>query len=265
MRPYFTYVYVLISFYILTITSLHAAQSNLYEAEGYACMGADFSRKYTENAAMTDAKRKAAEQAITYIKSETRVKDAELDKDIVDAYTNGTVKVIETKSSSWYKDPQSGDCFKVMIKAEVIPDTEGIKKAAQKRDKADGLSFNVNYVYRPKGKGDLRPIKKGDILKTGDHYKIIFSPDKESYVYIFQLDSSGQVFQLFPMKGFKGAGADNLNPVKNGKTYILPAANKAFTLDKQTGLERIYFVASKERDTELELSLIHISEPTRPY
>lgn len=116
----------------------------------------------------------------------------------------------------------------------------------------DGLSFNVNYVYRPRGKGDLRPIKKGDILKSGDQYKIIFSPDKESYVYIFQVDSAGQVFQLFPMESFKGVVVNNLNPVKSGKTYILPAASKVFTLDKQTGLERIYFIASKEQDTELE-------------
>jgi len=234
------------------VPNLQAAQSTITEAEGYACMGTEFSRKDTEKAAMADAKRKAAEHAVTYIKSETHIKDFELEKDMVDAYTRGTVKVLQTKSSSWYKDPQIGDCYRVAIKAEVIPDAEGIKKAAQKRDKAAGLSFNVNYVYRAKGMGDLKPIKKGDILQSGDHYKIIFSPDKASYVYIFQVDSAGQVFQLFPLKGFKGASLDNRNPVKSGKTYILPAGDKAFILDKQAGLERIYFIASKERDTELE-------------
>jgi hypothetical protein len=146
----------------------------------------------------------------------------------------------------------------VTIPRSIIPhgllDDTANKNAtrADSSSRKDGLSFNVNYVYRPKGMGNLRPIKKGDILASGDHYKIIFSPDKESYVYIFQVDSAGQVFQLFPMKAFKGAGLDNMNPVKSGKTYILPAANKAFTLDKQTGLERIYFIASKEQDTELE-------------
>lgn len=132
------------------------------------------------------------------------------------------------------------------------PDAEGIKRAAKKRDRLEGLSFQVNYVVRPQGTGDLRPIKKGDILRSGDHYKVLFSPDKDSYVYIFQVDSTGAVFQLFPMKEFKGVALNNLNPVKKGKTYILPASGKAFILDKQAGIERIYFVASKERNTELE-------------
>jgi hypothetical protein len=238
---------------VICITSpLYAAQSTIIDADGYACMGTELSRKDTEKAAMADAKRKAAEQAVTYIKSETHAKNYELEKDMVDAYTRGTVKVLETKSSSWYKDPQIGDCYRVAIKAEVIPDAEGIKRAAQKRDRPEGLSFQVNYVYRPQGTGELRPIKKGDILQSGDHYKILFSPDKDSYVYIFQVDSAGAVFQLFPMKNFKGVALDNLNPVKRGKTYILPASGKAFILDKQAGLERIYFIASRERDTELE-------------
>ena len=53
------------------------------------------------------------------------------------------------------------------------------------------LSFDINYVYRKGGVGELRTIKNGDTLKSGDHYKIVFTPDKDCYVYIFQVDSSG--------------------------------------------------------------------------
>ena len=80
-------------FLLLVITSLisstlHAGQSIITEGEGYACMGDDKSRKATETTAVADAKRKATESAATYIKSETHIKDAMLEKDLLSAYTN---------------------------------------------------------------------------------------------------------------------------------------------------------------------------------
>lgn len=114
------------------------------------------------------------------------------------------------------------------------------------------LSFDINYVYRQGGVGELKPIKSGDVLHSGDHYKIIFTPDKDCYVYIYQVDSTGHFFQLFPMQSFRGVRVDNTNPVMQGMTYTLPSSDKAFMLDRQVGVERIYFIASIERKQELE-------------
>lgn len=114
------------------------------------------------------------------------------------------------------------------------------------------LSFEVNYVYRAAGVGELKTIKNEDTLKSGDHYKIVFTPDKNCYVYIFQVDSSGQVFQLFPMESFRGVRVNQFNPVKQGKKYVLPSPDKAFLLDKKVGIERMYFIASREENKELE-------------
>ena len=114
------------------------------------------------------------------------------------------------------------------------------------------LSFEVNYVYRTAGVGELKTIKNGDTLKSGDHYKIVFTPDKDCYVYIFQIDSSGQIFQLFPMESFRGIRVNQFNPVKQGKKYVLPSPDKAFLLDKKVGIERLYFIASHEQNKELE-------------
>ena len=113
-------------------------------------------------------------------------------------------------------------------------------------------TYRINYVYRPGGIGLLRPLIPGSVLHSGDHYKIIFTPDQEAYVYIFQVDSAGQIVQLFPMKAFKGVAVNNVNPVRAGKTYILPAARKAFKLDHQVGTERLYFLAFPDRHAELE-------------
>lgn len=114
------------------------------------------------------------------------------------------------------------------------------------------LSFDINYVYRQGGTGGLKSIKSGDVLHSGDHYKIVFTPHKDCYVYIFQVDSSGQIFQLFPMKSFRGVQVNNFNPAKQGKAYILPSPDRAFVLDRVAGVERIYFIASDDRDEQLE-------------
>lgn len=80
-------------------------------------MGYDKSKKQTEEEALTNAKRKAVEYASTYIKSETRVKDFQLEKDLINAYANATVKIIQELEKGWYKDASAGDCFRIKIKA----------------------------------------------------------------------------------------------------------------------------------------------------
>lgn len=114
------------------------------------------------------------------------------------------------------------------------------------------LNFKVNYVYRPAGQGDLRPLKDGATLKSGDHYKIQFTPQENGYVYIFQIDSSDTVYQLFPMDEWSGVVLNNHNPVRAGTTYHLPADDKSFVLDDQRGLETIYFLASREDDPNVK-------------
>ena len=83
---------------------LYASQSTILDVDGNACMGDDKSRKQTEQAAMADAKRSAAERAMTYLKSETQVKDFAIERDLVNAYAQAIVKVIQELEKAWVKD-----------------------------------------------------------------------------------------------------------------------------------------------------------------
>ncbi|MCB1919654.1 MAG: DUF4384 domain-containing protein [Candidatus Competibacteraceae bacterium] len=114
------------------------------------------------------------------------------------------------------------------------------------------LNFKVNYVYRPGGQGALKPLVEGSALNSGDHYKVQFTPEEDSYVYIFQVDSSKAIFQLFPMRDFGGVRVDNFNPVKAGVVYHLPAKDKSFQLDNNVGSESILFLAFRQRNQALE-------------
>lgn len=116
----------------------------------------------------------------------------------------------------------------------------------------DYLLFKINYVYRPGGKGPFKTLENGSVLRSGDHYKIIFTPSQDCYVYIFQVDGASMIYSLFPMERFGGIMVNNFNPVQAGKTYYLPAEKKSFVLDQQTGTEHLYFLTSRQRDMELE-------------
>lgn len=87
-------VFAVLLFFLL-VKPAYSAQTTIAAAEGSACMGDDKSRKQTEQAALTDAKKKAVEFVSTYIKGETHVKNFALGKELVSAYANAEVKIIQ--------------------------------------------------------------------------------------------------------------------------------------------------------------------------
>jgi len=128
----------------LVISPAYSAQSTITEAEGYSCMGTDKSRKQTEQDALDNAKRKAAENTLTYIMSESKTKNYQLEKDIVEACSRAKVKVLKTKGH-WSKNEHSGECFNVWIKAEVIPDDKGMEGLSnEKQITADPVTYKGN-------------------------------------------------------------------------------------------------------------------------
>lgn len=114
------------------------------------------------------------------------------------------------------------------------------------------LHFQVNYLYRPAGQGELRPLTEGSKLHSGDQYKVWLTAEQKSYVYIFQLDSSQTIYRLFPLKDFQGVTVNQINPVQTGRQYHLPSQDQAFTLDRRVGQEKIYFLGFRGRNETLE-------------
>lgn len=110
----------------------------------------------------------------------------------------------------------------------------------------------IIYAYRPGGKGEFKQLADGDTMHSGDHYKILFSPMIDSYVYIFQGDSSGWLYLIYPLESFKGVAVNHVNPVRKGSTYFVPAKDKSFRLDEQRGPERFYVLMSSQREVQLE-------------
>ena len=91
-----------------------AQQSSITEADGYSCMGVDYSKKETEQLALQDAKRQAVEFSKSYIESTTEMENFNLKKDLVTAFAQAEVQVLNVVDSQW-DDPSTGDCYKIKI------------------------------------------------------------------------------------------------------------------------------------------------------
>ncbi len=112
--------------------------------------------------------------------------------------------------------------------------------------------FNVTYAYRVANTGELLPLTQNAVLHSGDSYKIAFTPEKDSYVYILQVDSQKVLWRLFPIDKWGDVILNQTSHVRAGKTYLVPTEVKSFKLDQQTGTEKIYFIASQQPDPALE-------------
>jgi len=173
---------------LFMISDLYASQSTIIEADGMACMGYDKSRKQTEEEALANAKKKAVEHTSTYIKSESRVKDFELEKDLIEAYSNATVKVIQEVGRSWYKDASLGNCCQVKIKAEVIPDNEAMNRISKGNSLSEDPTAPLNV--------QLWTDKKQ--YKEKENIKIYIRGNKPFYARILHKGVNGELLQLLP-------------------------------------------------------------------
>jgi hypothetical protein len=114
------------------------------------------------------------------------------------------------------------------------------------------LSIQVYGLYQRGGTGPLLPITNGSEMSSGDQYKVYFRANRDCYVYVYQTESTGKVFRLFPLQQFDGVMLNHQNPVQTLADYVLPANDRYFYLDDTIGTEKIYFVASLKRNRELE-------------
>jgi|GEM_PF-4905971 len=110
-------------------------------------------------------------------------------------------------------------------------------------------AFNVGfgmYRYRPDGTSEY--IREGDSLFSGDGYYFVVHPNIKSYVYLYQVDSSGHAFRLFPNQKYE----TGQNPIAAKQDKIIPNSTMEFFLDETSGTEEILFFASKKPIIDLE-------------
>src|SRR3989338_11019378 len=208
-------IFISLFFGLFIASNVYAAQSSITEAEGTACMGEDRAKKQTEKLAFDDAKRRAVEYTLTYLKSETVVNKYELEKDLIEAYSNASIKIIQEMDKKWYKDESLGDCFKIKIKAEVVPDEKAMENISKNKQAVDDPSapLNVN-VWTDKKE-----------YKNGDKIKVYVKGNKPFYARVIYKDAGGNMVQLLPNPYRQD------NYFNGGVVYEIPSGNDRFELE----------------------------------
>ena len=212
----------------------YGSDSVILEVEGHSCMGDERSRKETRRAAITETKRKAAEMALTHIQSQTTVKNYTVSSDIVDAYAQASVQIIEELESGWFKDQFAGECYRTRLKVEVIP---------EKPVKKDTLLDEPDAPLTVKLWTDRKEYR------INDKIKIYLRGNKPFYARIVYEDASGNLIQLIP------------NPYRNdnyfngGVTYEIPSGTDRFDLQVSPplGAEKILLYTSTADLGKLDL------------
>jgi len=92
------------------------------------------------------------------------------------------------------------------------------------------------------------PTREWLTLTDEDSYRIRFRTREDGWVYVFQVDSSGSLSQLFPNRDYGTAE----NPSSAGREYWVPSETMSLRLDKVVGEETVYVIFSRERRNRWE-------------
>lgn len=124
------------------------------------------------------------------------------------------------------------------------------------KTKATNADVSLHYRYsNHNGVGKDFSLKNGDTLYNNDRFTIEIVAHKSIYLYLFHIDSSGNIKELLYQ-------SEQSNSLIKGQNLLLPGSIfwPAFDLDRQPGVEIIYaIVASKPR---LDLIKIHGKKET---
>jgi hypothetical protein len=94
-------------------------------------------------------------------------------------------------------------------------------------------------------------LQNGQILSSEDNYRIMFYPESEAYFYIIQIDSTGKLDWLYPENDITKFSTGK-NPSRAKVWTYVPGESLSFHLDKNSGIEHLYIVATKNQWKEIE-------------
>jgi len=124
-----------------------------------------------------------------------------------------------------------------------------VKAAMQDNDTEENVNYKWSFIAKV-GTGDermLATIAHDTVLHSGEEFKMMVNLQKKSYFYVIHKSSTNELSMLYPYS----FGA----PMELEKNFYIPKGRSWFKLDKNTGDETFYILASMERLTDLENKL----------
>jgi len=201
-------------------------RSSIHTVDGFAYLSEDMTLKQVREAAFANAKRQALESAQTLIKSKTKVKDFQVEYDVIIAETEGAVRVLEQTDHGIVENVR----YRVWMKAEVFFDI----KPKDSPVEAQSLLMSEDAPLTVNVWTDKKHYRKGENIQ------IFIRGNKDFYARVVNITGSGHVIQLLP----------NLyreeRHFRSGKVYVIPGEQDRFDLEvvEPFGRDRIIVYAS---------------------
>jgi hypothetical protein len=184
-------------------------RSCIQVVDGYAQLSENMTLAETRAAALANAKRHALEAGRTYVKSKTKVKDFEVEYDMVWADAEGAVTILEQEDHG----VENNTRYHVWIKAEV---EYALRPKRQEAGQAMLLDKDAPLTVK------VWTSKKQ--YKHGENINIFVKGNRDFYARIVDISSSGQIVQLLP-NAYR-----RINFFEAGQVYRIPGAGDRFDL-----------------------------------
>lgn len=184
-------------------------RSCIQAVDGYAHLSENMTLAQTRAAAFANAKRQALEGARTYIQSKTKVKDFQLEYDLIWSDAEGAVSILEQKDHG----VEDNTRYHVWIKAEVeygLSSKGGHEAEGQVMDKDAPMTVKVWTTKKQ--------------YRDGEGIEIYMQGNRDFYARIVDITSSGEIIQLLPNDFRK------MNFFEAGKVYKIPGKGDQFDL-----------------------------------
>lgn len=184
-------------------------RSSIHTIDGYAYLSENMTLAQTRATAFANAKRQALESAKTYIKSKTKVKDFQVEYDMIWSDAEGAVTVLEQKDHG----VEGNNRYHVWIKAEVLYDLKPKKPEAYQGVIMDSDAPLTVKVWTDKKR-----------YKMGENIRIFVQGNRDFYARIVDITSGGEIIQLLPNDFRK------INFFRGGEVYTIPDKGDHFDL-----------------------------------
>lgn len=97
----------------------------------------------------------------------------------------------------------------------------------------------VNIVLEKQSGDSVQTVDPAHVFDTGDSVRFRLRPSVDGFLYVLDLNTSGNYDVLFPR-----AETGNDNGIEHGRDYVVPATQGWFKISGPAGHETLYFVIS---------------------
>lgn len=129
-----------------------------------------------------------------------------------------------------------------------VPGAEAAAPVAPAPAPAAPKRLSVDVLVNYKSGGQVRKVAPGAVLKTNDNYRVSFTPSRNGYVYVYQVNASGDMKGVYPNPTYSKIS----NPVKAKQRYTVPDGEDWLALDDQTGSKEIVVLGTEHELTNPE-------------